>query len=37
VAAWQRLPGRDARATKLRTISALGVGAAAILIALLFV
>jgi membrane associated rhomboid family serine protease len=37
VAAWQRLPGRDARSTNLRTISALTVGAAAVLIALLFV
>ena len=37
VTAWQRLPGRDARATNLRTLSALAVGAAALLIALLVV
>jgi membrane associated rhomboid family serine protease len=37
VAAWQRLPGRDTRATNLRTASALAVGAMAVLIALLIV
>ncbi len=37
VAAWQRLPGRDARSTNLRTASALAVGAAAVLIAFLVV
>jgi len=37
VAAWQRLPGRDARSTNLRTASALAVGATALLIALLVV
>ena len=37
VAAWQRLPGRDARATNLRTASALAVGAAAVLIAFIVV
>lgn len=37
VAAWQRLPGRDRRANALRTASALAVGAAAFLIALLVV
>jgi len=37
VAAWQRLPGRDARSTNLRTASALAVGAVALLIALLVV
>ena len=37
VAAWQRLPGREARATNLRTASALIVGAVAVLIALIVV
>ena len=37
VAAWQRFPGRDARSTNLRTASALAVGAAAVLIALVVV
>jgi membrane associated rhomboid family serine protease len=37
VAAWQRIPGRDARSTNLRTASALAVGAAAVLIAFLVV
>lgn len=37
VAAWQRLPGRDARSTNLRTISALAVGATAVLIAFVVV
>jgi membrane associated rhomboid family serine protease len=37
VAAWQRIPGRDNRSTNLRTISALAVGAVAVLVALLVV
>jgi membrane associated rhomboid family serine protease len=37
VAAWQRLPGRDTRATNLRTASALVVGAVAVLIAFVVV
>jgi membrane associated rhomboid family serine protease len=37
VTAWQRIPGRDPRATALRTASALAVGAAAVLMALLVV
>jgi len=37
VAAWQHLPGRDARATNLRAASALAVGVVAVLIALLVV
>ncbi len=37
VTAWQRIPGRDSRATALRTASALAVGAAAVLMALLVV
>ncbi len=37
VAAWQRLPGRDQRAVALRTLSAVAVGLAAVVIALLVI
>lgn len=37
VTAWRQLPGRDQRAVTLRTLSAIAVGASAVLIALLVV